>query len=104
MARGRSDRRVVLALGAVGYAIRRGLASWSRVLSWALVALLVLVFGIVALFVSIPHARLIWAVAGLVIFGGLTVFDFNRPAPYWDRGFRPTRWEWGASSSTFSTL
>lgn len=66
----------VLALGAVGYATRRDLSSWSRVLFWALVALLV--FGLVALFVSIPHANVIWAVAGLVIFGGFTIFDFNR--------------------------
>jgi FtsH-binding integral membrane protein len=40
------------------------------VLLWALLALIV--FGIVAIFVSIPHANLIWAVAGLVIFGGYT--------------------------------
>jgi modulator of FtsH protease len=66
----------VAALGAVGYAIRRDLSSWSRTLFWALVALLV--FGIVALFVSIPHVNLIWSVAGLVIFGGFTIFDFNR--------------------------
>lgn len=66
----------VATLGAVGYAIRRDLSSWSRTLFWALVALLV--FGIVALFVSIPHVHLIWAIAGLVIFGGFTIFDFNR--------------------------
>jgi modulator of FtsH protease len=36
------------------------------------------VFGIVAIFVSIPHAHVIWSVAGLVIFGAFTVFDFNR--------------------------
>jgi uncharacterized protein len=28
--------------------------------------------------VSIPHANLIWSIAGLVIFGGYTIFDFNR--------------------------
>jgi modulator of FtsH protease len=66
----------VLALGAIGYGTRRDLASWGRALSWALVALLA--FGIAALFVSIPHANLIWAVAGLVIFGGFTIIDFNR--------------------------
>jgi modulator of FtsH protease len=32
----------------------------------------------VAVFVSIPHANLIYAIAGLVIFGGYTIFDFNR--------------------------
>jgi FtsH-binding integral membrane protein len=63
-------------LGAVGYATRRDLSSWSRVLFWALVALLV--FGLVATFVSIPQANLIWAIAGLVIFGGYTIVDFNR--------------------------
>ena len=31
-----------------------------------------------AIFVSIPHANVIWAVAGLVIFGGYTILDFNR--------------------------
>jgi modulator of FtsH protease len=66
----------VAALGAVGFATRRDLSSWSRVLFWALVALLV--FGIAAIFVSIPHANVIWAVAGLVIFGGYTILDFNR--------------------------
>jgi FtsH-binding integral membrane protein len=66
----------VAALGAGGYATRRDLSSWSRVLFWALLALIV--FGIVAIFVSIPHANVIWAVGGLVIFGGYTIFDFNR--------------------------
>lgn len=66
----------VAALGAVGYAIRRDLSAWARTLFWALVALIV--FGIVALFVSIPHANLIWSIGGLVIFGGFTIFDFNR--------------------------
>lgn len=66
----------VAALGTAGYATRRDLSSWSRFLFFALLALLV--FGIVAIFASIPHANLIWAVAGLVIFGGYTIFDFNR--------------------------
>ena len=66
----------VAALGTLGYATRRDLSAWSRFLFWALLALLVL--GIVAIFVSIPHASVIWAVGGLVIFGGYTIFDFNR--------------------------
>jgi modulator of FtsH protease len=37
-----------------------------------------IVFGLVANFVSIPHANLIYSIAGLVIFGGFTIFDFNR--------------------------
>ena len=35
-------------------------------------------FGLVAIFVSIPDENIIWSVAGLVIFGGYTVLDFNR--------------------------
>jgi FtsH-binding integral membrane protein len=66
----------VAALGAVGYATRRDLSSWYRVLFWALLGLIV--FGLVAIFVSIPAENLIWSIAGLVIFGGYTVLDFNR--------------------------
>ena len=39
---------------------------------------MMLPFGIVTIFVSIPHANIIYAVLGLVIFGGYTIFDFNR--------------------------
>ena len=35
-------------------------------------------FGIVAILVSIPNSNLIYAVAGLGIFGAFTIFDFNR--------------------------
>jgi FtsH-binding integral membrane protein len=49
----------VASLGAVGYATRRDLSSWYRVLFWALLGLLV--FGLVAIFVSIPNANLIWS-------------------------------------------
>jgi FtsH-binding integral membrane protein len=66
----------VAALGAVGYATRRDLSSWARALFWALLGLIV--FGIVLIFVNIPHANIIYAVLGLVIFGGYTIFDFNR--------------------------
>src|SRR5436190_1011927 len=64
------------AVGAYGYATRRDLSSWGRTLFWALLALLA--FGIVAIFVSIPNSNLIYAVAGLGIFGAFTIFDFNR--------------------------
>jgi modulator of FtsH protease len=64
------------ALGAYGYATRRDLSSWYRTLFWGLLALLA--FGLVALFVAIPGANIIWSVAGLVIFGGFTIIDFNR--------------------------
>jgi FtsH-binding integral membrane protein len=66
----------VAILGTAGYATRRDLSSWYRVLFVALLALLV--FGLVAIFVSIPGANVIWSVAGLVIFGGYTILDFNR--------------------------
>jgi FtsH-binding integral membrane protein len=63
-------------LGALGYATRRDLSVYARALFFALLALIL--FGIVAIFVSIPHANVIYAVLGLVIFGGFTVVDFNR--------------------------
>jgi FtsH-binding integral membrane protein len=66
----------VAGLGAYGYATRRDLSSWARPLFWALLALIV--FGLVAIFVSIPGGNVIYAVAGLVIFGGFTIVDFNR--------------------------
>jgi FtsH-binding integral membrane protein len=66
----------VAALGSAGYATRRDLAPARRYLFWALVALIV--FGIVAIFAAIPHSNVIYAVLGLVIFGGFTVIDFNR--------------------------
>jgi uncharacterized protein len=55
---------------------RRDLASWARTPFWALLGLIV--FGIVAIFVSIPNGNVIYAVAGLGIFGAFTIFDFNR--------------------------
>jgi FtsH-binding integral membrane protein len=66
----------VTACGAYGYATRRDLSSWARTLFWALLALIV--FGIVAIFLSIPNGHSIYAVAGLAIFGGFTIYDFNR--------------------------
>jgi FtsH-binding integral membrane protein len=66
----------VAALGAYGYATRRDLSSWGRTLFWALLALIV--FGIVGIFVSIPGGNVIYAVAGLGIFGAFTIYDFNR--------------------------
>jgi FtsH-binding integral membrane protein len=66
----------VAGLGALGYATRRDLSSWARFLFIALLALIV--FGLVSIFASIPHANIIYAVLGLVVFGGFTIFDFNR--------------------------
>jgi len=62
--------------GAIGYATRRDLSVFARALFWALLALIV--FGLVTIFVSIPHANIIYCVLGLVIFGGFTIVDFNR--------------------------
>jgi modulator of FtsH protease len=66
----------VAGLGSAGYAIRRDLSVYYRFLFFALIALIV--FGFVSLLVSMPHADVIYAVLGLVIFGGYTVLDFNR--------------------------
>ena len=66
----------VAGCGAYGYATSRDLSSWARGLFWALLALIA--FGIVAIFVAIPNANIIYAVAGLGIFGAYTIFDFNR--------------------------
>lgn len=63
-------------LGAYGYATRRDLSSWARTLFWAVLALIV--FGLVLIFVNVPGGNLIYSVLGLVIFGGFTIFDFNR--------------------------
>jgi uncharacterized protein len=66
----------IAGFGAAGYAIRRDLTPLARVFFWALVALIV--FGIVLVFVQIPGGELIYAIVGLVIFAGLTLFDFQR--------------------------
>ena len=66
----------VAGFGAAGYATRRDLSALARSLFWALVALIA--FGIVLVFVQIPGGALIYAVAGLVIFAGLTAYDFQR--------------------------
>jgi uncharacterized protein len=62
--------------GAAGYATRRDLSWLWRVSFFALIALLI--FGIVLIFVHIPHGSLIYAVIGLVVFAGLTMVDFQR--------------------------
>jgi FtsH-binding integral membrane protein len=66
----------IAGFGAAGYATRRDLSALAGVLFWALLALIV--FGIVLIFVQIPHGELIYAVVGLVIFAGLTLYDFQR--------------------------
>jgi FtsH-binding integral membrane protein len=68
----------IAGLGAVGYATRRDLSVYYRFFFFALLALIV--FGLVATFVAVPHGNVIYCVIGLVIFGGFTVLDFNRLA------------------------
>ena len=66
----------IAGFGAAGYATRRDLSGLARLCFWALIALIV--FGIVLIFVHIPAASLIYSVLGLVIFAGLTAYDFQR--------------------------
>jgi FtsH-binding integral membrane protein len=66
----------IAGFGAAGYATRRDLSGIARLSFWALIALIA--FGIVLIFVNIPGGSLIYSVLGLVIFAGLTAFDFQR--------------------------
>jgi uncharacterized protein len=66
----------IAGFGAAGYATRRDLTPYIRVFFWALVALIV--FGVVLIFVNIPHGELVYSVLGLVIFAGFVMFDFQR--------------------------
>jgi modulator of FtsH protease len=66
----------IAGFGAAGYATRRDLSGLARLSFWALLALIV--FGIVLIFVNIPYGSLIYSVLGLLIFAGLTLFDFQR--------------------------
>jgi FtsH-binding integral membrane protein len=66
----------IAGFGAAGYATERDLSVIARACFWALLALIV--FGIVLIFVHIPHGSLIYSVIGLVIFAGFTMFDFQR--------------------------
>jgi FtsH-binding integral membrane protein len=66
----------IAGFGAAGYATRTDLSGIARVSFFALIALIV--FGIVLIFVNIPGGSLIYSVVGLVIFAGLTAFDFQR--------------------------
>jgi len=66
----------IAGFGAAGYATEGDLSVIARACFWALLALIV--FGIVLIFVRIPHGELIYSVIGLVIFAGFTMFDFQR--------------------------
>ena len=66
----------MLAAGAAGYATRSDLSGVGSFCWWALLALII--FGVVMIFVNIPAGALIYSILGLVIFAGLTMFDFQR--------------------------
>jgi modulator of FtsH protease len=66
----------IAGFGAAGYATRRDLAIVGRICFFALIALII--FGIVLIFVHIPQGDLIYSILGLVIFAGLTMYDFQR--------------------------
>jgi modulator of FtsH protease len=66
----------IAGFGAAGYATKRDLSGLARGLLWALVGLIA--FGVVLVFVQIPGGALIYAVLGLVVFAGVTLFDFQR--------------------------
>jgi FtsH-binding integral membrane protein len=66
----------IAGFGTAGYATRRDLSGVARVCFWALLALIG--FGIVTVFVNIPNGALIYSIAGLVIFAGFTLYDFQR--------------------------
>jgi FtsH-binding integral membrane protein len=68
----------VAALGTFGYSTRRDLSKYMKPL---LIAFgIVFVFGLIALFVAIPGSNIIYCVLMLLVFGGFTIFDFNRLA------------------------
>jgi uncharacterized protein len=73
---GGSTALFIAGFGAAGYATRRDLSSLARVCFFALIGLIL--FGIVMIFVNIPGGNLIYAILGLVIFAGFTMFDFQR--------------------------
>ena len=75
------------ALGSAGYATRRDLSGLARVCFWALLALIL--FGVVTIFVRIPGGSLIYSIAGLVIFAGFTLIDFQRLRRSQDRASAP---------------
>jgi len=66
----------IAGFGAAGYATRRDLAPLARICFFALIALII--FGILMIFINIPNGDLIYAILGLVIFAGFTMFDFQR--------------------------
>ncbi len=66
------------ALGSFGYATRRDLTGYIK--PFLIAFGVIFVFGLIALFVAIPGSNIIYCVGMLIVFGGFTVFDFNRLA------------------------
>jgi uncharacterized protein len=66
----------VAGFGSAGYLTRRDLSALGRISFFALLALIL--FGIALIFVRIPHADLLYSILGLIVFAGLTMFDFQR--------------------------
>jgi FtsH-binding integral membrane protein len=66
----------IIGFGAAGYGTRRDLSKLGRTMSWALLGLIL--FGVVTIFAQVPNGSLLYDVFGLVIFAGLTSFDFQR--------------------------
>ncbi|HET9073282.1 MAG TPA: Bax inhibitor-1 family protein [Solirubrobacteraceae bacterium] len=64
------------AVGAYGYTTRRDLSGAARMAFFGLLG--VLLFGLVAVFVAIPHANIIYSVIVLAVFTVFTAFDFQR--------------------------
>ena len=65
-------------LGTFGYSTRRDLSPFVK--PFLIAFGVVFIFGLIALFVAIPGSNIIYCVLMLVVFGGFTVFDFNRLA------------------------
>jgi len=66
----------VAGLGSAGYLVRSDLSGGYRLLF--LLLLVLIGFGLVSLFVSMPAGNVAYTLLGLGIFGGYTVLDFNR--------------------------
>jgi FtsH-binding integral membrane protein len=66
----------MVGFGAAGYATRKDLSALGRISFFALIALIL--FGIVLIFIQIPAAEMLYSILGLIIFAGLTMFDFQR--------------------------
>ena len=67
---------LITGFGAAGYGTRRDLSKLGRAMIWALFGLIL--FGVVAILAHVPNGSLLYDLFGLVIFAGLTSYDFQR--------------------------